>query len=274
MTQYQPLSSRDGKNDRDYGVLHEGVPLWMDEHLIGWVRGQLRNERDRYWYPSVKLIELDLKEPLGGDGDVLMRRCAVNELLLLDVVNWLLEHREHRSRVEEVAQILDRGGSVWKVVGSENYAAHLERRVVEELGELTKKSLAENDTARRHLARAWRQAWSLEGNPNESYSESVKAVEASLRPLVAPADEKATLGRMIGQIRANRDNYAIRLEPRSGANALDGFLGELETLWQSHRRHGEADTLADMTIDEARDGVGLAAVIVDWAQRGGFYKKV
>ena len=267
MQQYVPLSKRDGKDERDYDVLHEGAPRWMRKQLLEWLNRNLHSSApDGHWYEAaLNEMELDLKLPI-SEGRDLLPACSDDELLLLNVINWMLEHPEHRSYEEVVADILDRGGSAWQVVWADG-AARLERRVVRALSELAHRVMAVGDVSGQHLQNAWREAWGINGSANEAYDQAVKAVEAALVPLVSPKNGKATLGTIILEMTSKPERFKVRLEPRRGADATRAFIGQLEVLWQSHRRHGEPNAVVQMSVDEARDAVSLAAQVVDWIQR-------
>lgn len=54
-----------------------------------------------------------------------------------------------------------------------------------------------------HLGKAWAAAFDQEPNPSTAYSEAIKAVEAAAIPVVLPNDPLATLGKVVGELRAN-----------------------------------------------------------------------
>jgi len=195
--------------------------------------------------------------------------CNADADLMLDVVNWLLEHGEHRTNVKRVSEVLDRGGSVWQVVGDES-RAYLARRVNPALTSLFDERMISDDAPETHLRNAWQAAWGVEPRPDAAYDHAVKGIESALRAIVSPNDGKATLGRMIGTIRAERDRFELRLRPTAGEDQLDVFVGALDLLWRSQPRHGQPDTVVGVSDDQARDAVSLAAHLLDWIQRGAF----
>ncbi len=270
MSQYVPLSARDGDDSRDYQALTEGVPPWLKPHLLKWVNDLLRASRGGWNDRAIKTIELDLKLAVNAQGDILMQQCAASDWVLINVVNWLLEVASiSRESTSDLSSMLDRGGSVWRVESAAN-GTRLVRRVLPALVDLADHVRSVGDVAAEHLGRGWREAWGVGGNADEAYSQAVKAVEAVLQPAVSPANATATLGTMIREIEQAPHKFQVRLEPRRGANAVDAFVQQLKLLWQSQPRHGEADTVAQVTEDQARDAVTLAIQIADWIQRGAF----
>ena len=73
--------------------------------------------------------------------------------------------------------------------------------------------MASGTRAAGYLTRAWEQAWGRNPNASDSYRDSVRAVEAATSPIVLPNDANATLGRVIGTIRANAHLYVCRVDP-------------------------------------------------------------
>jgi len=92
------------------------------------------------------------------------------------------------------------------------------------------------------------------------------AVEAAAKPVVTPNDSQATLGRMIGSIRATPNQWTFALGKPEDVAATAGLL------WENHRRHGTDDRQAPMGMsqDEADAGVHLALALVRWFVGGAF----
>lgn len=279
MVQDLPLSKRDGKSDRDFDALHEGAPLWLRDKLAAWVDPSIAARREGsglviYWRDrTLDLLELDLQRSFrgpSGRGQVLLDQLMTDQSLLLDVVDWLLRHPANRSApVAALADVLTRGKSVWQVRETEP-VAHLERRVAEQLTATAQRAMSGGDTAGVHLRTAWEQAWGLKPDADAAYSEAVKAVEAVLIPVVTPKNARATLGNIITGIKDKPDAFSVNLAREGSPVGVPEFMGMLGMLWRTHKRHGEPDAVASNSIEETRDAVGLAALIVDWVQRGSF----
>lgn len=271
MTSYIPLSSTDGDDERDYAALYEGAPEWIRRRLLEWIRGNLYNDQRRRWYQgAVDEIELDLKVSFSGSGSQLVSVCGHDERLLLNVVNWLLQHPDHRSDIRTVADVLSRGNSVWRVVGAESEVAHLERRVLRTLTDMAERAISASDASAEHLQNAWRDAWRIGGNPDYAYDQAVKAVESALKPIVSPRNDRTTLGTIIRDIETAPAKFSVRLEPNGEADGVATFLQSLKLLWQSQRRHGETESAVGASSEQAQDAISLATVVVDWVQRGAF----
>lgn len=98
--------------------------------------------------------------------------------------------------------------------------------------------------------------------PASACGNAVKAVEATLRPIVCPEDSSATLGRVISELRKDlslsSQRWGVTASPTSthAKNALkevpepDGyrsFIGIVSALWPGPQRHpdGSGQTVAD-----------------------------
>jgi len=162
---------------------------------------------------------------------------------------------------EEVREILDTGMSVW-TVGEDGES--LVRRVGQTAGEALSRALEPDDEAARHLSEAWHDAYGLDPNPGEACGNATKAVEALLRPIVAPGNKVATIGSMRGEIRNTPARFRFLVDPDEGA-----FLPFLNVVYYKGGRHG-GDTKAPPTLEEARACVQMAVTLVEWLRSGVF----
>jgi hypothetical protein len=184
----------------------------------------------------------------------------------LDMMDFLLQMTE-ADLANDLEHILSQGGSAWRVSASRD---SLERRVSAEAAARAAELTTGGTRAGDHLRNAWHSTYGRSPNPSEAYREAVKAVEAAAIPIVCPNDQVATLGKMLGQMRATQDKWRIALKPMQGTAVAD-LLGMLELLWTAQLdRHGTADPEAPLSVSqgEAEAAVHLALTLVHWFQAG------
>lgn len=104
-----------------------------------------------------------------------------------------------------------------------------------------------------------------EKDPVGSYSESIKAVEAAARPVVAPKDALATLGTMISAMRDKESKWEVTLS----AERVEDVVRRAEALWFTpHERHGSDLPQEEVTVERAQAAFNLALSLVDYFARG------
>jgi hypothetical protein len=137
--------------------------------------------------------------------------------------------------------------------------------------------LAETDAPTEQLRDAWSHSFGSSLDPKKGYDAAVGALEAVAIPTVQPKHAGATLGTVIGELRADlRDAIATNRRPRwrlRGSRAKDGGLPELlammDLLWTGQKRHvrGVKD-VRKVTLEEAQTAVPLAEALVRWFRMG------
>jgi len=122
-----------------------------------------------------------------------------------------------------------------------------------------------------HLARAWVATYGRTGNPSEGYRESIKAVEAAAKPVVSPANDRATLGTVIADIRNDPTKWTIDLHSPTPTDQMPQVQGMLELLWKGQsNRDGtpDADAPLSVTQEQAEAALHLAMTLVQWFTSG------
>lgn len=121
-----------------------------------------------------------------------------------------------------------------------------------------------------HLRDAWNEAYGRTADPVKAYSESIKAVESAMAPIVSPANLKATLGTMIKDIGVKPAKWTFEIAD-GRASGVDTVLAMMQVLWDGQTsRHGGVNPTRPETVDEARTAVHLAATLVQFAVGGSF----
>ena len=278
---WMPLSVRnDPERAAAFDVLHEGVPQWLRDPLLGWIYREIGNEHairtqsiDNEWR-GILLSNLrkDIPQKVGD----------INNSDYLDVIDCVISVRlryrniRHQEpwpdqepwlvRLRDLERILRDGGSVWQV------DVHgLTRRVNETQQRLVSDVLATKTPPAQYLGDAWRKAWGRNPDASGAYGDAVRAVEAAYRSIVSPDNERTTLGTIINDIENKPQKFGTRLQPRNDRNNAECIAGMMRMLWEGQRdRHGTDDPDTPLSLEEAQDAVVLAVTLVHFAQQGGF----
>jgi len=243
---------------------HLGTPLWS------WIKEQLNSER--LWIIAIHL-RLRIPDPTDGwNGlDVSMSELItlVNDqpTLMLDLIEDLLPFTGNTyGAARNLEAVLAIGNSAY-AVRSDN--AGLEMRVLPEAKLNVEKAIAAADkkgSVGEHLTTAWNAAYGRIPDPAKAYGESIKAVEGAAAPVLSPNNLKATLGTLIGQLKADAGRYQFAI---SVHDAVGMVVANMQVLWtgQTSRHGGVEETLSE-TVDAAQAAVHLAATLAQWFQSG------
>lgn len=221
--QWRPLSRRNAGRDPELDGPFEGVPEWLRAELWEWVEQTLLGPpasslvsgaiREVEWLPRLRSLAHALRIALEdiSDGPVrydvpLERLRAIvsrDDRLFLDVVDYMLASYTQIDR-RRLESLLVSAGSAWRASGA---GKGLERRL--DPAATTQLSAAVDAGGRpgEHLAIAWTAIFGRNPDPTKAYAEAVKALEAAVCPLVIPNERTPTLGKAIGQLRAQPSQF-------------------------------------------------------------------
>lgn len=122
------------------------------------------------------------------------------------------------------------------------------------------------------LARAWSNVHGPVPLDSAAYGDAVRATEIAAIGVVQPRHDSATLGTVLGQMKADGD-WRLPLREHSEAPGTELVLAMIRTLWFGHRdRHGSPE-YSDVSHEEARAAVVLAATLVDWFESGALARR-
>jgi hypothetical protein len=111
---------------------------------------------------------------------------------MLDLVDAGLHLKWNRPEdLQTLNELLILGGSVWQV---DPNGRQLIRRVDLTAAAPYEKATTPNDVAAEELAEAWRRAYGRNPDASDAWDHAIKAVEATLIPIVSPNQNKPTLG--------------------------------------------------------------------------------
>jgi hypothetical protein len=264
-------------------TLHEDLPPHLGQPALAWFQQVITNGRAR-------LVGLRLQfDPTEGgtrqpsDGTLrLVLRCleSGDARAALNIVDAYLAASRQYSPVDtarhaaDLDRILTEGSSAWRV--NERHDG-LERRV-DPTTQAAYERVREQEpdsVASRQLAIAWQEAFGLHPDPSKAYSAAVKAVEAVAVPLVLPNDAGATLGKVIGELRANQSRWIVGLTDQYGQPLGGAVVVEtIEALWkgQADRHEGNQPSVA-IEQSAAEAAVHLAVMLVEWFRAGVLRKR-
>jgi hypothetical protein len=276
-----------------YEALRDGIPGSLRTSVAAWVKKAINilSGGDKEAYRGIHLLlerTLDIESlDWRYDGtdlhSSLVAEMFGNEDLGLSVLDLLL--RELRTRVDKngddgtsrvLAKSLDvilrQGRSAFRV---REDRSGLEDRIDPTATERADGLLQQSTRASDHLRRAWDGVYGLKKNPSHAYHEAVKAVEAAAIPVAVPRKASATLGDVLGDMKAHGEKrYLVALDPSGNQKPvvpIESVIGMIELLWKSqYDRHGTPDesTPASVREEEAEAALHLALTLTHWFESG------
>ena len=151
---------------------------------------------------------------------------------------------------------LDRGGLV--------------RRVSAEAQSTYATAVAPDDVAASHLKEAWQAAFGIEPDPESASLNAVKAVEATFKPVISPANDQATAGTMAANLEQKPDKWQALLpdrrpesqRPERDVAGINFLAGALRLLYRYRRAHGDDREYDTNTLEDAQAACFLASSLI------------
>ncbi|WP_156523338.1 MULTISPECIES: hypothetical protein [Kocuria] len=270
---FEPLSVRRGRRDPLPYV--DGIPNHIYLGVMEWVKDALSTVDERVeMLMAAKLSIVPGATYYHGIIDA----CRKSEDIVLDVVDYIFRQGIclYKNQALELGEILDAGRSLWTVGFPEDGSKpYLQRRVPESVEKRYLAARATEGLVKDQLTLAWHKAYGREEDAEGSWKAAIKAVEATLGPIVTPRNSGASLG----QIRASiadgekKDKWVCSLplwgdETVKGMTSVQAFLQVLSRLPFDVGRHGTDNRQADIT--QARAVMDIAVVIINWVNQGVF----
>lgn len=265
-----------GQPPRDPAVLVDGIPDWMHSSVAEWLRAQFTGQYGSSDSARVRRMQVDMRDPrveqAFGHGPSRFLTLLAAELRL-PVVDWVvMDNGKLRQWYENRAlnEILTAGGSVWKV-GTRAGVSGLEQRVPDGVRVAAEDAMTLGD-AGQLLTQAWAAAFGINPDPSKAYGDAIKAVETAAAPVVSPNDSKATLGKMLTQMRNQSQGgtgWSLPLAGKSAAVPID----MVEALWTGQtNRHGGGNH-QPISQKQAETAVLLAVPLVHWFSSGAITRR-
>lgn len=268
--------------------LVDGIPGWMRRSVQKWVERRVHTyEKGRMARKNLWLVrEFDqMARPQYPLGEVFEDRGFEHMELLLDddhdlyikfldfLVYSLSSDYGGETATEALDEILLRSGSKWRV-GTRGDHAGLEERVPVGVQDAADAAMASPGHAGSLLSEAWHAAFGVSPDFEKAYAKSIKAVEAASIPVVSPNHGGATLGTVIGQMRADAD-WKLEMTRKHGTHTIQQvILGNMQALWTGQNdRHAGQPGYTPSTQAEAEAAVLLAVPLVHWFSSGAIARR-
>ncbi|MGW0665151.1 hypothetical protein [Streptodolium elevatio] len=297
LNSWRPLSARTGAAPEPADTLFEGVPRhfegpvrnWLQEFVSDDMAGRIHLRlrvasltspqawQSRYPDDHTGLFLIDAVDAaldMGVTDDWVQEEHALHALRNINVPSarspelWGPGLRDPGSPVGTLTRLLDDAGSAYRVrEDGRGLEFRVDPTVIEAAATARATAEADADTgsAAEHLAAAWSAAYGLRPDPTRAYSETIKAVEAAAHAVIQPNHAKATLGTMLGELKANKAKFAGAIPDGSNAATVDTAEAMMRTLWEGQTsRHGNRAVTTPETLEAARAGVHLAVALVQW----------
>lgn len=265
----------------EFLALREGLPPYLYESIIRWIRARKSSERYAYWEFLVEYQEAS-RMSLGVTtgtythidelADFLRTLSAKKMANLLDFMLGTLPSYRADEAAEELEKSLATGGSSWAVGvrgGRRGLVARMPASVVDVVASVTSTS----DKAGAKLSQAWDKAYGPDAQPTDAYVAAVRAVEILICPLVSPKNDRATLGTALRDLRNQGGSWSFAMKHGDGTDTSLEVVEILQLLWKGQNdRHGSGEYV-DVTVDEAQAAVLLASTVVGWLAKGMLRRK-
>jgi hypothetical protein len=257
-----PLRARESRRPLS-GIVTPVVSDALDKQLRAWIEASLyQGDAERI------AVRLDIQEALEDDSCLYDEAwIEVDDLYL--VVDALLDlngnmpghYGKERAWLQ---QILDDALSIYTLSPDGCALAHRADPIATDAMQYAIRAVSDRGdagSAGEHLATAWTHAFGIEPDTSKAYGEAIKAVEAAGHAIIEPNNDRATLGTMLGHLRANKGQFCLML-PMPGRD-IEPIIGMMAALWegQTSRHAGKKPTRKE-ELYEARAAVHLAVTLV------------
>lgn len=213
-------------------------------------------------------LEKPLSSQMGGNTFLAAVVMSRDDDTILDFVDFFLPGLDTApSKLEDLFDILERGGSVWRVALRDGRPG-LERRMDDTAMAAADKTMAESGYAGTLLEQAWQKVYGRNPDPKGAYTKAVLAVEEAAVLVVTRNDKKSTLGK-IAQVMRDQGDWRYVLHEGGVESAQDAPLHQVQELWHRDPRHANGEgTYRDPTQQEAETAVFLAVGLVHMFHNG------
>lgn len=271
--QWVPFGLSSDETER-YQVLVDGVPSKLREPIIAWFKHLLSaNDYEKLHNSRTRHLEMLTDVPMGVRENAYVKWGEYTNVLremedkaLLSVVDAALSSEWYGTRTQELDVALHMSKSKW-MVGARMGKPGLVSREPEGVQDLVEATIESAGTAGQILARAWGKVHAFTPDDPGAYADAVRAVEAAAKPVVEPTNSEATLGSMASVMR-NHGDWRLPLREHQHAPTPEMLVAMIRSLYRGHvDRHGN-DDYRDVTHEESRAGVAMAATLVAWFAAG------
>lgn len=162
--------------------------------------------------------------------------------------------------VGDLGRALREAGANYQVVqpNPERWEWRLQRRTTLATSAAVSVQTGIRGDAGTHLGKAWEAAYGQAPNPQQAYTEAILAVEAVAIPVVLPNDSGGTLGKVIGHLRANTDQFEVVMNRDAEAvrdetlSPIQVVIAMADLLWSNQTtRHAPIEPISSQQAEFA-----------------------
>lgn len=253
----------------DFYTLREGIPDGLQNSLVNFLSWHFTYDNYARTDRVERLARITGRS-LSRDRNDLLTEFFADEELLFDAIDHALAYPDRNVQqpweaARDMKSYLDEARHVYDVVYLGRNEYELGYRQPPEISSLVEEVTSNRSRASEHLRRAWSLGFSRDADPNNACIEAAKAVEAAAKDTITPNDQLATLGRMIGEMKANPEKWLTDLGS-PGSEDLMTVIGMMKMMWNGQLRHGNPDEPLDMSAEQCQMIVHTAAILVHWFQ--------
>ena len=197
--------------------------------------------------------------------DAIIAAGMANDDTMLDLLDAALQTGS--TPYSDLESALAVGNSVWTV---RQDGRGLEHRVDPATLDAYKAASSPTDAASAQLQEAWSKAYGRNPDASDAWDHAIKAVETVLVPIVTPNNPKATLGNVLGDLKASSSKLTFGLQTSSPTvSSVETIVAMLRLIWPNPDRHGGAPgTGRTPSLAEAQAVLQIAITIVNWVRVG------
>lgn len=261
-------------------LVTEGFPSWLRTALIPWFRSRLSPHGDYFASQPLIAFQLKTRTHYGFTSDgVFFGRQFIPFLEKLDdktytnLLDFLLHWKDSAvswplpANEEKVEEPLRAANSEWAVARVGERLRLVQRLPVGVLPVMTE-ALAGADAATKKLQEAWLDGFGTTPRASVAYYNAVVAVENAAFAVIPVAVPEPTLSTLFSLLEAETPKWKLTLRDSDKAPGGKSLAAMLRSLWRGHdSRHG-AKEYEDVSIEQARAAVTLAATLVWWFRSG------
>jgi hypothetical protein len=277
----------------------EGVPRWAQPSLLKWlapilnaVESQdareplttLQLHSTEFLLLAERRLHLQLDWNHGGRATLeSLGKFMDTPDTFLHVLELAIEHvdlgysfQQQDMALADLDRILTESGMMWRVdvqdiPTGDTWHGHpgfqrvrtLQRRTTPEATDAVQALSRNSPNLAQHMTNAWNYAFGRNPDPRSAYREAILAVEAAAIPIIVPNNAKATLGSVIGEMRAAPQKWQLVLSRSSTQQPvpIEVIASMAELLWVNQTdRHGPVQQ--PVIQEQAEMAVHLALTLV------------
>lgn len=171
--------------------------------------------------------------------------------------------------LKELDAMLVAGGSKWHVV-IEGEKARIESRVDQTTTDAYQQLINSTEDYARLLKTSWEYCYGRQPSPSETYTYAIRAVEAASWRIITPNNQKATLGTLINDLRAQAQasKVVFAFKDNKESDSVDTVVSLMKRLWNSQTDRHATGSFVHPSQIEAEAAVHMAITLCHFFTKG------